>query len=169
MSVIVGRAELLADELEGAPREHAETIERWADDVTDLVERVRAVVGALTAPDDQPVEPVDISAMVHGELDRIAQTYSVPLKREIPAGVLACWFRPTRCWPRLWATSSRTPSNTTTPLACNWRFGSSPANQSGYGSSTTRVERAAVCPVDGRAPRGVLPHAHRGVRRLFHQ
>lgn len=88
MTVVRGRAQMLAEACDEPHRSHAETIVRWCDDVTDVIGRVRSVLETLTDPENRSFEPVDLSAMVRTELDRVEGTYpEVTFEREIPDDV----------------------------------------------------------------------------------
>ncbi|NHX36485.1 MULTISPECIES: PAS domain S-box protein [Halolamina] len=75
VTVIRARAEFLADELDGEQLQDAETIVRWSDDVTEIVQRVRTVVETLAGEGDPELEPVDLAAELRAEVDRVRSTY----------------------------------------------------------------------------------------------
>ena len=88
VTVIRSRAEFLVDELDGEQLQDAETIVRWSDDVTDIVQRVRTVLETLTGEGDPQLEPVDVGAELRAEVDRVRSTYpDVSFETEIPQGV----------------------------------------------------------------------------------
>lgn len=77
-----------------APGGHATTIARRDNPSTsgyapgDIVGRVRSVLETLTDPENRTFEPVDCSAMVRTELDRVEGTHpEVDFEREIPDAV----------------------------------------------------------------------------------
>ncbi|WP_049981298.1 PAS domain S-box protein [Halolamina rubra] len=85
ITVIRARAEFLADELDGEQLQDAETIVRWSDDVTEIVQRVRTVVETLAGEGDPELEPVDLAAALRGELDRVRSTYpAVVFETDVP-------------------------------------------------------------------------------------
>ncbi|GAB7013074.1 PAS domain S-box protein [Halolamina salina] len=88
VTVIRSRAEFLADELDGEQLQDAETILRWSDDVTDIVQRVRTVLETLTGEGDPQLEPIDLGAELRNEVDRVRSTYpEVGFETDIPQGV----------------------------------------------------------------------------------
>ncbi|WP_276275338.1 PAS domain S-box protein [Haladaptatus sp. QDMS2] len=88
MTVIRGRAEFLTEELEGEQLRDAQTVVRWSDDVITIVQRVRKVLEALTGTGDPQLESVDLSAVLHSEVDRIQATYpDVTFETDIPEAV----------------------------------------------------------------------------------
>lgn len=90
MTVIRGRAQFLAEELEGEQLRDAEAIVEWTHDVTEVIRRVRTVLDTLTGTGEPDLEPVDLSAALRSELDRVRTTYpGVRVETEIPDGVTA--------------------------------------------------------------------------------
>jgi len=89
MTVIRARGEMLADTLDADQgRSHAETVVRWADDVTDVVRRVRTVIETLTGETDPELHDVDLSAVLVDEVDRVRSTYeSVTVRVDVPDGL----------------------------------------------------------------------------------
>lgn len=88
VTVIRGRAEFLADDLEGEQRKDAETIVRWSDDVEEIVGRVRTVLETLTGDGDPDLEPVDLGDALRSEVERVRATYSaVTIETDVPASV----------------------------------------------------------------------------------
>jgi PAS domain S-box-containing protein len=75
VTVIKGRAEFLEAELEGQQLEDVETIVRWSDDVTEIVQRVRTVLETLTREGDPNLEPMDVGAELQAEVERVRATY----------------------------------------------------------------------------------------------
>jgi PAS domain S-box-containing protein len=89
MTVIRGRGELLAEELEGDHRRYAETVVEWADDVVDVVRRVRTVLDALTGEGSFEPERVDVSELLAAEAERVRGTYpGVDVTVDIPDGLV---------------------------------------------------------------------------------
>jgi PAS domain S-box-containing protein len=87
VTVIKGRAEFLAAELEGQELDDVETIVRWSDDVTEIVQRVRTVLETLTREGDPELEPMDVDAELRAEVERVRATYpGVEFRTEIPGG-----------------------------------------------------------------------------------
>jgi len=85
MTVIRGRAEFLADELEGEQLRDAETIVDWSNDITTIIQRVRTVLDTLTGSGDPQLEPVDLSPALCSEIDRVRATYpEVEFETDIP-------------------------------------------------------------------------------------
>jgi PAS domain S-box-containing protein len=87
VTVIKGRAEFLAADLEGQQLEDVETIVRWSDDVTEIVQRVRTVLETLTREGDPELEPMDLGAELRAEIERVRATYpEVEFEATIPGG-----------------------------------------------------------------------------------
>ena len=85
VTVIKGRAEFLEAELEGKQLEDVETIVRWSDDVTEIVQRVRTVLETLTREGDPNLEPMDAGAELRAEVERVRATYpEVAFETTIP-------------------------------------------------------------------------------------
>ncbi|WP_336134420.1 PAS domain S-box protein [Natronomonas amylolytica] len=91
MTVIRARAEILEGELEGDYGDYAETIRRWCDDITAFVERVQTVLNALGGQEGSiSLEPVDVTRLLEGELDRIGQAYpEVEFDTSLPSDLQA--------------------------------------------------------------------------------
>ena len=88
VTVIKGRAEFLAAELEGQQLDDVETIVRWSDDVTEIVQRVRTVLETLTREGDPNLEPMDAGAELRAEVERVRATYpEVAFETDIPDGL----------------------------------------------------------------------------------
>ncbi|WP_435115819.1 PAS domain S-box protein [Halolamina sp. C58] len=88
VTVIRARAEFLAEDLEGDQLDDVETIVRWSDDVTEIVQRVRTVLETLTREDDPELEPIDVGAELRAEVERVRATYpEVAFDTEIPEGM----------------------------------------------------------------------------------
>ncbi|WP_338729054.1 PAS domain-containing protein [Haladaptatus sp. DJG-WS-42] len=76
MTVIRGSAEFLLDDLEDEQnRFDAETILEWADDIVDLVDRVRTMLAVLSGEEEPALEPVDVESVLEAEVGRIKSTY----------------------------------------------------------------------------------------------
>lgn len=88
MTVIRGRAEFLADDLEGAHRQDAETIVDWATTIITTIRRVRTVLDTLTGTGDPQLEPVEVSTVLRSEVNRVRSTYpGVEFETDIPGKV----------------------------------------------------------------------------------
>lgn len=88
MTVIRGRAQFLADELEREQLQDAETIIDWSNDITTIIQRVRTVLDTLTGSGDPQLEPVDLSPALRSEVDRIRATYpEVEFETDIPDAI----------------------------------------------------------------------------------
>jgi len=84
VTVIRGRAELLAEQLDGDDADDADTIVRWADDMDGLVQRVSDVLDALTDEGDR-TRLVDLSGVADTVCERIDETYpEVTVERDLP-------------------------------------------------------------------------------------
>jgi len=89
MNVIRGRSEYLVDELDDdAYREQAETIYTWADELIDLIDRVRAILDAISDDErDRELEPVGLDRVVEKEIDRVAAAYpEATFETDVPEG-----------------------------------------------------------------------------------
>jgi PAS domain S-box-containing protein len=85
MTVITGHANMLAGELDDEELHHVETIQSWADDIVELIERVRAMLDALSGQTEHDFGPTDLSACLTRELDRLRTTYpAVDIEADIP-------------------------------------------------------------------------------------
>lgn len=83
MMVIDGKAELLTEELDDPP-DDLTVIREWTNDVVDVVEDVRKVLGRLTGEGPDPYA-VDLPEAVESELNRLERTYpSVEFEAELP-------------------------------------------------------------------------------------
>lgn len=88
MTVIGGRAELLAEDLDGEQLRDAETIIEWSHDITAIIQRVRTVLDTLIGTGDTHLEPVGLSGILRTEVERIQATYpEVEFETTIPDGV----------------------------------------------------------------------------------
>jgi PAS domain S-box-containing protein len=88
MTVIKSRAEFLAEDLEGAQLQDAETIIHWSNDIVTIIQRVRTVLETLTGASDPQLEPTDLSATLRSEVDRVQATYpEVTFETAIPDAV----------------------------------------------------------------------------------
>ncbi|SDM06376.1 PAS domain S-box-containing protein [Halogranum gelatinilyticum] len=76
MMVVDSRAEfLLETDLDEEQTRYAETVSRWADDIVDLVQNVRALLDTFAGSGRTETEPTDLSAVVEAEVDRVRTTY----------------------------------------------------------------------------------------------
>ena len=72
MTVIQARADTLTAELEDDQlSNYAETILTWSDEIVDIVQRVRAVVNAVTGEMSVELGPVSLTGCLRDELDAI--------------------------------------------------------------------------------------------------
>ncbi|MFC6731746.1 MULTISPECIES: PAS domain S-box protein [unclassified Haladaptatus] len=74
MVVIQSRATYLRDRLEGEEKRHAETIERWSDNIIELVQHVRVMLD-LFAGRGVEFHPVSLSDILERQVDRIRSAY----------------------------------------------------------------------------------------------
>jgi len=89
ITVIKGRAEFLADDLEGEQGRDAETIVQWSDDITEIVQRVRTIIETLTDDSGPELEPTELTETLRGEVERVAATYpEVSLETTIAEGLV---------------------------------------------------------------------------------
>lgn len=75
MMIIRGHAEALANKVPEGQREHAETVVKWSDNITELVTRVRRLLNALTAEEPGRLHRVDIAPGIRDEVDRLRGAY----------------------------------------------------------------------------------------------
>lgn len=88
MTVIQGRTELLAEDLEGAQLRDAETILKWCDDIVEIVQRVRTTIDTLTGESDVQLESVELTGTIRAELDRVRKTHpDVTFETSLPDSV----------------------------------------------------------------------------------
>jgi signal transduction histidine kinase len=87
MDVIRQHGKLLVDDLSGEPRERAETIVSWSDDMIDLTRKVQGTLSAVTSQ-DRSLTQMDIAQPLHEQIDQIAEMEGVSVEASIPDGVL---------------------------------------------------------------------------------
>lgn len=75
MTIIRARGEELSRTAEDPQRRHADTIVKWADNVTDLVTRVRTLLNVLTTEQSEHVHPIDVATVIRDEVDRLSGAY----------------------------------------------------------------------------------------------
>ncbi|WP_396613572.1 ATP-binding protein (plasmid) [Haloferax sp. S1W] len=86
MNIIKGRAEFLVEDLEeDDARRNAETILRWSDDVVDIIQRVRNIIGTLTGKPTRPLTDVNLAAVITAEVTNLRSTYpEVTFETDVP-------------------------------------------------------------------------------------
>lgn len=92
MNVIRGRSEHLVDELDTpAHREQAETIHKWAEEITEIIDHIRAVLQTISDEGGQSLEPVAVGPVVEAEVERVASAYpETDFEIDVPED---CWVR----------------------------------------------------------------------------
>ncbi|WP_435195901.1 PAS domain-containing protein [Natronomonas sp. EA1] len=90
MTVIAGNAGLLAEAtLPEEAQRRARTIQSWADDVTDVIQRVRHVLDALAGEDELVLEPVNVTRLVEAEANHVAVGTDAEVTVDAPESVHA--------------------------------------------------------------------------------
>lgn len=88
VTVIRTHGSHLADALDGEEEAHAETVVEWADNVTEVVERVRNVIETLTGEGETSYSTIDLSATLRRQIDRLEGGYpDVTVRTDVPADV----------------------------------------------------------------------------------
>jgi len=89
MNVIRGRSEYLVEELERQGyAEQAETIHQWADEITDVIDDIRAILQTIQDDETRNLSTVALRPVVRDEIDRISSTYpDATFRMDIPEGV----------------------------------------------------------------------------------
>jgi|GEM_PF-4734037 len=75
MTIIRARGAELSRTVEDPQKRHADTIVKWADNVTDLVARVRTLLNVLTADGTGSVARVNVVPGISEEVDRLGGAY----------------------------------------------------------------------------------------------
>ena len=76
MTVIKTRGEVLLDRLSGDNATYAQTIVDWCDTTTDVTQRVRQVIEALTTPEEeQPLHSVNVSTLLAQRISGLERAY----------------------------------------------------------------------------------------------
>jgi PAS domain S-box-containing protein len=87
ITVIRTRGDMLAEELEGEHQQYAETIIKWSDNMTGLVQRIRDVLTTLTG-DVPELERVNLSKGLHEQVETVETSYqAVAFETTVPDGV----------------------------------------------------------------------------------
>ena len=88
MLVIDGHAQYLEDRANGSDAEKLETIRQWSRDLTEMTEKIRAVNDTVTASEDERLERVDLSAVLHELVRELSERYDeVDVEVDIPDGL----------------------------------------------------------------------------------
>jgi len=89
MNVIRGRSEYLVDELEAeGPVEQAETIREWADEISEVIDHIRAVLQTIQDGEGQNLYPVSLRPVVREEAERVAAAYpETNFETDVPEGL----------------------------------------------------------------------------------
>jgi signal transduction histidine kinase len=88
MTVIRSRSRVLAESASGREREYAETIAEQSNEITELVDRFRALLDALTDSGDATLEPVSLSSVLRERVATFETTFEeAEVTTEIPDGV----------------------------------------------------------------------------------
>lgn len=87
-TIIQARAEMLADEVGGKQRQDVETIRKWAENISGLVQRIREVLETLTG--EQPdLERVNLSERLREQIEIVSESYpQVPFDADVPDDVV---------------------------------------------------------------------------------
>lgn len=86
-TIIRGRSQQLADELEGEEQEYAETIAEWSENISGTIQRVRSVLDTLTN-EEPDFEQVKLSRMLKQQVENVSATYpDVDFPTQIPSNV----------------------------------------------------------------------------------
>lgn len=75
MLVIDGHAQYLQDRADRSDAEKLETIRQWSRDLTEMAEKIRAVNDTVTASEDERLERVDLSAVLHELVRELSERY----------------------------------------------------------------------------------------------
>jgi len=75
INVIQGKAAVLESHVDDEGREHLESIQEWAADLTDLTTEIREMVRAIEENDTASLEPTDLSAVVGAKVQKLRETY----------------------------------------------------------------------------------------------
>jgi signal transduction histidine kinase len=71
LNVILARAEMLEESLDGDEQESAESIVSWSHNIIELTDRVRSVLDTLTDDSDLELKPIDVVSLVETEAERV--------------------------------------------------------------------------------------------------
>jgi signal transduction histidine kinase len=88
MTIIRSRSRVLADSLSGRELEYAQTIAEQSDEITDLVDRFRALLDALTDPETASLEPVGLSSVLREQVATLETSFEeADVTVDVPDGV----------------------------------------------------------------------------------
>lgn len=87
ITVIRARADMLAEELEGEHQQYAETVVKWSDNITGLVQRIRDVLNTLTG-DVPELERVNLTRGLRDQVQTVQKSYpAVAFETDVPDDV----------------------------------------------------------------------------------
>lgn len=88
MDVIRRNAQLLDRDVDGEAADRAETILSWSNDIIDLTQKVRRMLGAVVDGDDIELSPVRLDPMLRERIDHAEQMDdAATIEASIPADV----------------------------------------------------------------------------------
>ena len=88
MTVIRARGQALSESCDGQDARYADTIVEQSDEVIDLIDQFRVLLGALTDTGSGDTHPVDLSAVLEDRIETARTTYpELAVTADIPEGV----------------------------------------------------------------------------------
>jgi signal transduction histidine kinase len=87
MPVTDGHAQHLQSRAVDEDAGKLETIREWCSDLTDMTEKIRAVNDTVTAAEDERLERVDLSAVLHEAVVALSERYDVAVEFDVAEGI----------------------------------------------------------------------------------